>query len=438
MDKTEIITDVKASVETELFKENTEREITDESSPLPVVLTDEITEETLCENVAGEGKKMKGTPITVRLIGGLLCLIFCASSSFFYIKKSIPVAEALLSSGIEKSVNYEIFDNALILENNNADTENGDTVETESDKTDETDTSDTNSSSETADTTGETNEKEIFPISEIDLSSSSPYAISNETNYTPSAEKLSVKEGTVKTVGEIYDEYGNDAPCVLIVHTHGTEAYSSGSDTYSTSEAFRTSDTSQNVVAVGDVMESALKLAGVNVIHDRNMYDTESYKDSYSHSYSAVKEILEKNPSVSYVLDIHRDAIIDSDKTKYRTSFTFDGMKCAQLMIVVGTDEGGAEHDNWENNLSLALKIQKNSFSSISDSMSRNINLRSAAFNQALSGGSLLLEIGSCGNTLVEAKRCGVLCALSIAETIGAPKKPDVTETVEDLVKDKN
>ena len=103
-------------------------------------------------------------------------------------------------------------------------------------------------------------------------------------------------------------------------------------------------------------------------------------------------------------------------------------------MIVVGTDEGGADHAEWDKNLSLALQIQKNCFSSFSESLARSINLRSAAFNQGLSSGSLLLEIGSCGNTLDEAKRCAVLTALSIAKAIGAPNEPNAKDIIDSIV----
>lgn len=374
-----------------------------------------------------------GTPIFIRLIGGLLCFVFCTVSAAFYAEKSVKTVKGFLALGIESSVSREVFDDKLtVIKAENAD-------EIGATKPDTEDIS--NESKETADETDTENgnppsENKTFGISEVDLSARSPFDLSNETSFSPDAEKMSESGNSFKSVSDIYSEYGDSAPCVLIVHTHGTEAYSSGDSTYSENDAFRTEDTLQNVVAVGDIMKKTLELSGINVIHDRNMYDKESYRDSYSRCYEAVSETLKNNPSVSYVLDVHRDAIIDSDKTKYRPVFTYEGMKCAQMMIVVGTDEGGAVHDNWRNNLTFALKVQSRAFSDVSPSLSRNVNLRCAAFNQALSEGSILLEIGSCGNTLNEAKRCGILTALSIAKTVGAPENPNPSELLKSLVPD--
>ena len=59
-------------------------------------------------------------------------------------------------------------------------------------------------------------------------------------------------------------------------------------------------------------------------------------------------------------------------------------------------------HDNWQENLKLAAKIQNKANQMYSGFM-RPINLRSERFNQQLSKGSIIIEIGSNGNTLNEA-----------------------------------
>ena len=243
-------------------------------------------------------------------------------------------------------------------------------------------------------------------------------SMSNETSYAPDMEKLLAEgRGTGKCAG-IYKEYGADAPVVLIVHTHGTEAYiQEGKDTYTEEDPFRSSDRAQNVVAVGDVIAEVLESEGINVIHCTEMFDEESYRDSYSKSYAATAKYLEEYPSLSYVFDVHRDSVIRGDMTNIATLAYSGDRKIAQSMIVVGTDEGGADHPTWEDNLSLALSIQNNMMGK-SDTLPRKINLRSAAFNQGLCSGSLLLEIGSCANTLTEAKCAAVLTAMSIAEAV--------------------
>lgn len=238
----------------------------------------------------------------------------------------------------------------------------------------------------------------------------------NETSYTPDlAAAASGKDG-VGLSEALYKKYGADAPIVLIVHTHGTEAYSNGSS-YSADESFRTEDTSKNVVAVGDVMEKVLRSEGVNVIHCREMFDRESYSESYAKSYAAVASYLKEYPSIAYVIDVHRDSVFRENGACVATAATVGDKPSAQAMIVVGTDEGGANHPGWQKNLSLAMNIQS-AMASLEESVPRKVNLRIAAFNQGLCPGSLLFEIGSCGNTLAEAKRAAVVAALGIASAV--------------------
>ena len=76
-------------------------------------------------------------------------------------------------------------------------------------------------------------------------------SLSNETSYEPDMEKLLFEARGTGKCAAIYEEFGTDAPVVLIVHTHGTEAYTpEGRDTYTTEDSFRTNDRDLNVVSV--------------------------------------------------------------------------------------------------------------------------------------------------------------------------------------------
>ena len=218
--------------------------------------------------------------------------------------------------------------------------------------------------------------------------------------------------------GEIAEKYGDSAPAVLIVHTHGTEAFApEGADTYCETDPFRSSDADENVVSVGRVISKVLESEGIRTIHCTEMFDEESYKDSYSRSRASVAEYLKEYPSLTYVFDVHRDSIVTDRLENVKTSSSFNGAGTAQAMIVVGTNEAGADHPNWNENLSFALRLQNEMFS-LCPTLPRCVNLRSAAFNQGLSPGYLLIEIGSSGNTLKEAERCGVLFALAVSKTL--------------------
>lgn len=351
-----------------------------------------------------------------KIASALISFLFCGVTLLYMITQTVESADRLFSDGADSVLLGEVF---------------GDT-QTEAE------------SGESAASPPEEPEREEpnvsppsaakYPIVYESLANTDLLAdMSNETAYEPDMAYLLEKEYGVGRCREIYDKYGADAPVVLIVHTHGTEAYGGGEDTYTEDDSFRSSDTAQNVVAVGDVIASVLEERGVNVIHCREMFDEESYKEAYSRSYAAVSSYLEKYPSLFYVLDVHRDSIIRDDGTNVATYAEAGGKTLAQAMIVVGTDEGGADHETWEKNLSLALNIQSNT-ASLSESVPRKINLRSAAFNQGLSPGSLLLEIGSCVNTLDEAKRTAVIVAQAVACTV---KGEDVTEDAEELLSER-
>ena len=206
-----------------------------------------------------------------------------------------------------------------------------------------------------------------------------------------------------------------DGPDVLIYHSHATEAYTmDGTDMYEETDNHRTLNTEQNMVRIGTEMTKILEEAGLEVIHDTTLYDYPDYNEAYNRSSQAVKETLDKYPSIRLVIDVHRDALVANDGTIYKTvAGTVDN--CAQVMMVMGTDSQGQTHPNWRVNLSLATAIQK-ALADKWSTLARPIALRTSRFNQHYSTGCLLVEIGSHGNTLQEAITAGRLFARTIAD----------------------
>ncbi len=212
-------------------------------------------------------------------------------------------------------------------------------------------------------------------------------------------------------------ELPEEGPQILIMHTHGTEAYTmDGSDVYQESDASRTTDENYNVLRVGDEMQRVFEEMGLEVIHDRTLYDYPQYSGAYDRSYAGVQSWLEQYPSIQVVLDVHRDALIGEDGTVYKAVTDVDGEKTAQVLMIVGTDELG-EHPDWTDNLALAIQIQK-SLDEQWPTLARPITLRSSRFNQQLTHGSLLVEVGSHGNTLEEALRGARLFAQAAGEVL--------------------
>lgn len=191
-------------------------------------------------------------------------------------------------------------------------------------------------------------------------------------------------------------------PQILIIHTHSSEAYTpAGADLYSASDTCRTEDTNYNIVRVGDVLTASLENAGVNVLHDRTIYDYPSYTGSYSRSGDAILSYLEQYPSIRIVIDLHRDALC-SDDVVYKTVAEIPDTACSQVMILCGTDSTGLYHPYWKDNLRLAVYMQ-NAVNEAHPTLMRPITLVNERYNQHLTTGSLIVEVGSSGNTLQEA-----------------------------------
>ncbi len=238
--------------------------------------------------------------------------------------------------------------------------------------------------------------------------------LTNETPYSPDMAEILNRPRAIPTLDELYLTYGEDAPIVLILHTHGSEAYADHADT-----DYRTSDKSENMIAIGKIISDRLNDAGINTIHCDTVFDAEDFNMAYYNASLKIRETLATYPSVSYIIDVHRDSVVLSDGTYLPLTGSADGQNAAKLMFVVGTDHGGSGHIGWEDNLSLAARLQYAVHLEYPEIM-RSINLRSASFNEQYTKGSLILEVGSCANTIEEAKiSADIFADALICEIIG-------------------
>lgn len=194
-----------------------------------------------------------------------------------------------------------------------------------------------------------------------------------------------------------------DGPQILIMHTHSTESFArTGTEPYTETGTAHTTDTNYNILRIGDEMTRVFQEMGLQVVHDTRVYDYPSYNGAYERSRAGIEELLAQYPTIQVVLDVHRDALVGQDGTVYKPVLGIDGVKTAQVMLLVGTDDGGAAFPAWPEHLALAMEIQSR-MNELWPGLARPITLRSARFNQQLTKGSLLVEVGSHGNTLEEA-----------------------------------
>lgn len=203
-------------------------------------------------------------------------------------------------------------------------------------------------------------------------------------------------------------------PEVLIMHTHTTECYDGDA---MTGEAERTTNESYNVCEIGSIVSNELEKKGIKTIHDKTIHDYPSYQGAYTRALSTIERNINEYPSIKVVLDIHRDAYIYPDGTKLKVSTNLDGQESAQVMLVLGTDSMGLSHPNWKSNLRFASRIQSTA-DAMYPNLMRPLNLRKERFNMHKTQGSILLEIGSNGNSLAEAKTAAKYIGGVIADVL--------------------
>ena len=242
-------------------------------------------------------------------------------------------------------------------------------------------------------------------------------AVTTEDGYVRVGDVF-IKNTSRQTVEDIaFDgtfaaKLGADAPQVLILHTHGSEAYTmpEGQEYVSTG-TFRTADGSVSVIRVGDEIAAALSQHGISVLHDRALYDDPEYNGAYYRAEDAIEAYLEKYPSISFILDVHRDALEDKAGHQYKV-ITREDPSCAQVSLVMGSSWEG-----WQENLKLAAAVQQH-LTDQYPTLMRPVTVRNSDYNEYFTPGSLLVEVGAAGNTLDEALAAARLFANGFAEVV--------------------
>ena len=203
----------------------------------------------------------------------------------------------------------------------------------------------------------------------------------------------------------------DDVPQVLIIHTHGSEAYTlPKGQSYPSTGTYRTNDARYSVIRVGDEVATTLSSYGISVLHDRALYDDPYYDGAYDRAADAIAAYQEKYPSLTYIIDLHRDAVQDVKGNQYK--LVSDDHTIAQISMVMGSS-----HEGWEENLKLAMAVSRE-VESAHPTVMRPITLRNSNYNQAASLGMVLVEIGAAGNSLDEAVHAGQVFGDGFAQAI--------------------
>lgn len=209
-------------------------------------------------------------------------------------------------------------------------------------------------------------------------------------------------------------ELFSDEPQVLILHTHTNESYEPNEKSYyDESYTCRSEDPDNSVVSVGTAIAEELAAAGIAVLHDGTVHDGQ-YAGAYTRSYETTVRLLNEFPSIQIILDVHRDAIEEADGTHISAVTEIEGKKAAQVMIISAADDGTYDIPNYLENLRFASALQQ-SIARHYPTLARPLLFQYCQYNQQLSVGSLLIEVGSHGNSVDQAVYSGRLIGRSLA-----------------------
>lgn len=222
-----------------------------------------------------------------------------------------------------------------------------------------------------------------------------------KATYTNSYENVEIKNKSGIELTEdilIPDVSLDNKKDIIIFHTHTTESYTPTEKfSYQMTGNYRTTDLNFSVARVGNDLTDLLTLKGYSVTHNTTLHDYPAYSGSYDRSYRTVSDMLNSGNSSQLIIDLHRDAV--GSGTDYGPTVKINDEVVAQLMIVVGTDGGGLEHPNWRENLKFAIKLQAKA-NEMYPGLFRPINLSSSRYNQHLSKGAIIIEVGATANTM--------------------------------------
>ena len=216
---------------------------------------------------------------------------------------------------------------------------------------------------------------------------------------------------------------------VLIYHTHTHEAYQmTDQEAYTPLENWRTDDRSHNIVRVGDELTAELEKRGFEVVHD----DTDFEQDDLSTSYSRSLEALLQRADEDYdlIIDLHRDAYIEGAQL----TCSYAGRKSANLMVLIGKGDSFREKPHFQENYALACALTEK-INGLCPGLGREVMVKTGRYNQHFSDHSLLIEVGSNGNTLEEALSSMPILADAIEEVLCGQSTPGVVTVSSDGAK---
>lgn len=212
-------------------------------------------------------------------------------------------------------------------------------------------------------------------------------------------------------------DQSTEGPKILIYHTHSQEMFADSVE----------GDASTSIVGIGDYLTALLNdTYHIPTMHHTAVYDLIDGKLDRSLAYDLAKpdlqKILDENPSIEVVIDLHRDGV--NEGTHLVTEV--NGKPTAQIMFFNGLSKTRAngEIDYLANpyiqdNLAFSLQMQVAANNEY-PGFTRRIYLRGYRYNMHFKPKSLLVEAGAQTNTVEEMRNAMEI----LAETLDTVLTP--------------
>lgn len=192
---------------------------------------------------------------------------------------------------------------------------------------------------------------------------------------------------------------GAENPQILIYHSHSQEEFADSIP----------GDASTMIVGVGEYLTTLLRdTYGYNVMHVTDTFDIMGGKldrnKAYNYAQETISRILEENPSIEVVIDLHRDGVTGAK----RLVTEINGKPTAKIMFFNGlsrTNQNGElshlPNPYIQDNLAFSLQLARYAKEYYPDWF-RTIYLRGYRYNLHLRPKALLVECGAQTNTVEE------------------------------------
>lgn len=214
-----------------------------------------------------------------------------------------------------------------------------------------------------------------------------------------------------------YDFHVNkdtEGPQILIYHTHSQEAFLDSVP----------GDESTTIVGMGSYLTTLLQQQGFSVLHHKEIFDLKDGEmdrnKAYTRAEPVISKILEENPDIQIVIDLHRDGVGENVHLVQE----IDGKPTAQVMFFNGMSysaKNGAigylPNPYIENNLALTLQMKLAS-DSLVPGFARKVYLKSLRFNLHLHPGAMLIEAGAQTNTVEEMRNAMEVLARVLGDVL--------------------